>query len=977
MENISLSCSSFATNGTASTIPPSECMSPSSLSLNEQCPNENTNCPSSVASSLSIFRDPTTIYEGCELSNLVIFNSDANGGSGEARSLNYLLKDSSRSEIVRYLHHRREREQREQQGDLLKVTVAFRHISVWKMTSTNPRIATIGSELQSLLLCGAMSTDVKTRLDALHCISGQLKPHRMTLLMGPPGCGRSLLMKLLSHRLTPNATASTVEGDIYYNGDNLYSGQFIPGKVVDYVDQKENHASLLTIEETLRYAWMCTTQHSVSSIGSIQVNNEEAEIAVQNMLTILGLHSCKDTLVGDESTRGISGGEKRRLTLGEMLISNRPVKIMDSITDGLDAATAFDILRYLRDACSMLGHTYLIALQQAPPLIYDLFDDIILMSEGRVIYQGDRKLAKAYFESHGFFCPADMDEVEFLQEMATPDGGSRFYIEELHTRPRKSFHRTHSEKKLAEAMSVDAEPTSTNGVSNLRYGSKLTTHSAFLGTIWQESSLYSTMIMEINESLPSTSCSESVSTNKTHNHECHEDDDVPTNSKDQYSWPISCKAALPAVSANPIFAWWFYFALTIHKYWLIEKRSQSFYKVRIYPTVIVGVLSGTIYQGIGMTDAFTMTGFLFFNIMVAVSGQLSMMPRYYSHQDCHFKFHDAAFYPTSVFTIAQSILAYPLFVLETIIGCVIQYWIVGLSAEGYGSRFAFFTFVVLLFTMMMSILYRGLVSLCAKREVGTALGGLIVMFSSLFSGFIQSRTSAPIYWRWCYYLNPAAWCLTALSINEYKSSRYDALQCTSLDCSTKKRFGDIALEEYGHPTEETYKWISVCIVIMMYLVMIGVVNLLVHFHRSEIPPAIPVRESFSGGKKSASVEVSPEEMEAGNSTKSQPHHLLSLPFEPITMTFQNVSYKVPSPPEKNQESKDIQLLSNVNGYFEPGTMTALMGSTGAGKTTLMDVLAARKNHGTCTGNICVNGKSIFEANSRFKNIMVSFKLTIF
>jgi ABC-type multidrug transport system ATPase subunit len=244
----------------------------------------------------------------------------------------------------------------------------------------------------------------------------------MTLLLGPPSSGRSLLMKLLSHRLTPSSTASSVEGQIVFNGDSIYGGRFFPGKVVDYVDQKENHAALLTVEETLRYAYKCTTEY-----GNDGVDKEEVEVAVHNMLTILGLQNCKDTLVGDESTRGISGGEKRRLTLGEMLITDRPVKMLDSITDGLDAATAYDIMRYLRDACSVLGHTYLIALHQVPSVIYELFDDVMIFSEGRVIYQGDRTLAKTYFESLGFQCPVDVDEVEFLQEMATAEGGTRFF----------------------------------------------------------------------------------------------------------------------------------------------------------------------------------------------------------------------------------------------------------------------------------------------------------------------------------------------------------------------------------------------------------------------------------------------------------------------------------------------------------------------------------------------------------------------
>ena len=799
-------------------------------------------------------------------------------------SSTYLMKDASRSEIMSYLYHRRE-----MQGKLLKVSIAFRNLSVWTMASTKPKISTVASAFQEMM-CG--SKEIKERFDVLKSASGMLKPHTMTLLLGPPGCGRSLLMKLLSHRLTSAFTNSTIEGEVLFNGDILQSGRFIPGKVVDYVEQTDNHAPLLTVEETLRYAWMCTAEHENG-----KVDQQEADIAVQNMLTILGLRGCKDTLVGDESTRGISGGEKRRLTLGEMLISNRPVKIMDSITDGLDAATAFDILRYLRDACSMLGHTYLIALHQPSPPVYELFDEVILMSEGKIIYQGSRSRAKTYFESLGFIWPIDMEEVEFLQEITTSDG--RRFLDD---------------KQIV--------------------SSKMMTHSDFLANAWLESSIFQSMLLEIPIAKST-------------------DGDLHDNKVASFLWPSSCTNAFQRMS------WWFYLYVTLQKYMTIELRSRQFYFVRLYPTVIVGVLVGTIYQGIGLTDTFTMTGFLFFNITVPAMGQFSLMPRIYAHKHWHYKFSDALYYPSSVFNIAQSLFAYPLFTIETLLGCLIQYWIVGLSADDYGARFAFYIFVTLLFTLVITKFFRVLSIIFADCEVAVAMGGVMMLFLSLFSGFIQSINATPVYWKWFFYINPCAWSLTALSINEYKSSRYDVEMCADVKCDTKQRFGDIALEQYGHPTDENYEWFCVLILFIMYIGLIAVNDVLLRWKRTVPTPAIPVREELP-------VDAS-NDAEATKDLEAAGHgnDMLSLPFDPITMTFQQVEYKVPGA----EKGTEITLLSKIEGYFEPGTMTALMGSTGAGKTTLMDVLAARKNQGTRLGEIMINGKSTSDPATQFKAIM--------
>ena len=218
------------------------------------------------------------------------------------------------------------------------------------------KISTISSAILSpFISCGENITDVgngKSEIKhfVLHKICGYMYPHQMTLLLGPPGCGRSLLMKIASGRISNEVACPPgvcVESDIRLNGNDIKSALFPLGGIVDFVDQTDTgHATLLTVEETLRYAWQCTD--NTASYCSTEIDKECGD-EVARMLSILGLDNCKDTLVGDESIRGISGGEKRRLTLGEMLISPRSIKLMDFITDGLDAAIALSIMTHLRN----------------------------------------------------------------------------------------------------------------------------------------------------------------------------------------------------------------------------------------------------------------------------------------------------------------------------------------------------------------------------------------------------------------------------------------------------------------------------------------------------------------------------------------------------------------------------------------------------------------------------------------------------
>lgn len=100
------------------------------------------------------------------------------------------------------------------------------------------------------------------------------------------------------------------------------------------------------------------------------------------MKQILGLDICKDTIVGDDMMRGISGGQKKRVTTGEMIVGPTKTLFMDEISTGLDSSTTFQIVKCLQQIVHLTEATVLISLLQPAPETFDLFDDIILLSEG-------------------------------------------------------------------------------------------------------------------------------------------------------------------------------------------------------------------------------------------------------------------------------------------------------------------------------------------------------------------------------------------------------------------------------------------------------------------------------------------------------------------------------------------------------------------------------------------------------------------
>ncbi|KAJ0960089.1 hypothetical protein J5N97_000148 [Dioscorea zingiberensis] len=276
----------------------------------------------------------------------------------------------------------------------------------------------------------------KRPISILHDITGIIKPCRMTLLLGPPGSGKTSLLLALAGKLD---SSLKVSGRVTYNGHGME--EFVPQRTSAYIGQNDLHIGEMTVRETLTFSARCqgvgTRYEMLTELSrrekeanikpdpdidvymkAISVEGQET-VVTDYILKILGLDICADTMVGDAMIRGISGGQKKRVTTGEMLVGPAKALFMDEISTGLDSSTTYQIVNSLRQSVHILGGTAVIALLQPAPETYDLFDDIILLSDGQVVYQGPRENVLEFFESMGFKCPERKGVADFLQEVTS------------------------------------------------------------------------------------------------------------------------------------------------------------------------------------------------------------------------------------------------------------------------------------------------------------------------------------------------------------------------------------------------------------------------------------------------------------------------------------------------------------------------------------------------------------------------------
>ena len=214
--------------------------------------------------------------------------------------------------------------------------------------------------------------------------------------MGASGAGKTTLLNIIACRVEivkENPPPGTASGKISAN-DLEYNFKHF-GDFANYVMQTDVLLATLTVRETLEY--VTTLKRNLPE--------EERKQIVNTLAKDLKLESCIDTLVGDSTIKGVSGGERKRTSIAFELISDPTIIMLDEPTSGLDSLTAFIICNYLKRLAHEKNKTVIMTIHQPNSEIFALFDRLILMIDGRCIYQGRADQSVTYFTKMGLPCP--------------------------------------------------------------------------------------------------------------------------------------------------------------------------------------------------------------------------------------------------------------------------------------------------------------------------------------------------------------------------------------------------------------------------------------------------------------------------------------------------------------------------------------------------------------------------------------------
>ncbi|TVY28686.1 ABC transporter G family member [Lachnellula hyalina] len=746
---------------------------------------------------------------------------------------------------------------------------------------------------------GKKGRDVKILDD----FRGVVTPGEMVLVLGRPGSGCTTFLKVIANQ---RFGYTGVDGEVLYGpfDAKTFAKQY-RGEAV-YNQEDDVHHPTLTVGQTLGFALDTKTPGKRPDGLSKAAFKDKV---ITTFLRMFNIEHTRNTIVGNQFVRGVSGGERKRVSIAEMMVTSATVCAWDNSTRGLDASTALDYAKSLRVMTNIYKTTTFVSLYQASENIYKQFDKVLVIDDGREVYFGPAKEARSYFEGLGFKEKPRQTSPDFLT-------GCTDEFEREYADGRTSENAPHSPETLAKAF------------NDSKYAKLLDDEMVqYRKTLAEDKQRQEDFQVAVHDSKRRGASKKSV-----------------------YSIPFFLQV-------------W----TLMQRQYLIKWQDKFSLVVSWITSIVVAIVLGTVWLNLPKTSAgaFTRGGLLFISLLFNAFQAFSELASTMIGRPIVNKHKAYTFHRPSALWIAQILVDVAFSAIQIFVFSVIVYFMCGLVRDAG----AFFTFYLVIVSgyLAMTLFFRTVGCVCPDFDYAIKFAATIITFFVITSGYLIQYQSEKVWLRWIYWINALGLGFAALMENEF--SRID-LTCTSESlvpsgpgynnishqvCTlpgsvsgTNTVSGSAYITQgFAYPPSELWRnWGIILVLIVGFL-----------FSNAMLGEWI----TFGAGGNTAKVFQKPnkerEELNAAlvarrdarRSSKNEAEGSeLNINSKAI-LTWEGLNYDVPTP------AGQLRLLNNIYGYVQPGELTALMGASGAGKTTLLDVLASRKNIGVISGDVLVDG----------------------
>jgi len=535
----------------------------------------------------------------------------------------------------------------------------------------------------------------------LNEISGEARDGEILAVLGASGSGKSTLIDALANRIAKGS----LKGTVTLNGEPLESRLM---KVISaYVMQDDLLFPMLTVEETLMFAAEFRLPRTLSK--------SKKKMRVQALIDQLGLRNAAKTVIGDEGHRGVSGGERRRVSIGIDIIHDPIILFLDEPTSGLDSTSAFMVVKVLQ-RIAQSGSIVIMSVHQPSYRILGLLDRLLFLSRGQTVYSGTPSTIPLFFSDFGHPIPENENRTEFaldlVRELEGSPGGTKALVE---------FNKSWQNMKRSTRISnnINASETPTHGCLSLK-----------------------------------EAISASISRGKL----------VSGAASD-----ASATSMVPNFANPP----WIEIAVLSNRAITNSRRMPELFGIRLGAVVVTGFILATMFWRLDNSPKGVQErlGFFAFAMSTTFYTCADALPVFLQERYIFMRETAHNAYRRSSYVLSHSLTALPALIFLSLAFASITFFAVGLDGGLLG--FLFYFLIILAAFWAGSSFVTFLSGVVPHVMLGYTIVVAILAYYLLFSGFFINRNRIPDYWIWFHYMSLVKYPYEAVLQNEF----HDPTKC--------------------------------------------------------------------------------------------------------------------------------------------------------------------------------------------------------
>ncbi|KAG6386097.1 hypothetical protein SASPL_154985 [Salvia splendens] len=578
-------------------------------------------------------------------------------------------------------------------------------------------------------------------VDLLHEITGYAPKGCITAVMGPSGAGKSTFLDALAGRI---ASGSLI-GRVSLDGADV-SPSLIK-RTSAYIMQEDRLFPMLTVYETLMFA-------ADFRLGSI--SRDVKRQRVEDLIQQLGLSSSRNTYIGDEGTRGVSGGERRRVSIGVDIIHKPSLLFLDEPTSGLDSTSAHSVIEKVHDIARS-GSTVILTIHQPSSRIQLFLDHMIILARGQLVYQGPPKDVALHLERMDRQLPKGENPIECFIDVVQEYDQSAFGVE-----------------AVAEFALTGVKPPPLSG-GHGAYAPPATTRAPPLASPGG----YYTSSSDVLQRTP---------TPRSSDYTVNEDDYITHSSIHPEGQGGGGPLLGPKFANSLIPETW----ILMRRNFISIRRTPELFLSRLVVLTVMGIMMATMFwkpkedqQGITNT-----LSFFIFTVCLFFFSSNDAVPAFIQERFIVVRESSHNAYRASSYTVAGLITYLPFLALQAGVYAAIVWFPLRLDGQ----------FVYFLLVLYMSLLSTNSFVVFVSSVVPNYILGYaaVIAFTALFflfCGYFLDSDAIPGYWKWMHYVSTMTYPYEGLLMNEYRTSNaFGGIP------------GDTILKSLGIKTDDGLKW---------------------------------------------------------------------------------------------------------------------------------------------------------------------------